>query len=93
MLSFRVIAYFVQVFMEKKVESPLTILQQAHNIWFLGDLVIYTFVVLVVSFLCNQKFSHDWKYLLAGAVLTCIPQVGYGFRGPFFIFITLQDTV
>ena len=84
MLSFGVIAYFVQVFMEKKVESPLTILQQAHNIWFLGDLVIYTFVVLVVSFLCNQKFSHDWKYLLAGAVLTCIPQVGYGFRGPFF---------
>lgn len=83
MLSFGVIAYFVQMFWEKG-ESPMMILQQAHSIWFLGDLVIYTLVVLAVSFLCNQKFSHDWKYLLAGVILTCLPQVGYGFRGPFF---------
>lgn len=83
MLSFGLIAYIVQAFFGK-AESFLSILQHAHSIWFLGDLVIYTFVVFVVSFFCNQKFLHDWKYLLAGVFLTCIPQIGYGFRGPFF---------
>ena len=83
MLSFGFISYVVQLFWGMS-ESPLSILQHAHSIWFLGDLVIYTFVVLAVSLLCNQKFAHDWKYLLAGVFLTCIPQVGYGFRGPFF---------
>ena len=83
MLSFGVISYLVQLFWGMS-ESPLSILQHVHSIWFLGDLVIYTFVVLAVSFLCNQNFSHDWKYLLAGVIFTCIPQVGYGFRGPFF---------
>lgn len=83
MLSFGFISYLVQLFWGMS-ESPLSILQHAHSIWFLGDLVIYTLVVLAVWLPCNQKFTHDWKYLLAGVFLTCIPQVGYGFRGPFF---------
>lgn len=83
MLSFGFISYLVQLFWGMS-ESPRSILRHTHNIWLLGDLVIYTFVVLAVSLLCNQKFAQDWKYLLAGVFLTYIPQVGYGFRGPFF---------
>lgn len=83
MFSFGLLVYVVQLFLGK-IASPLVIFQEAHNIWFLGEIIINTFVVLIVFFFCNGRLSHDWKYLLGGMVLTCIPKVGYGFSGPFF---------
>lgn len=48
---------------------------QAEKIWFLGDLAINTIIMLCLWYFCNDNFSHDWKIIILGIPLACIPKL------------------
>ena len=62
-------------------------LGNARGIWFLGDLVLNTLVVLILSFFCTKNFSHDWKIFLWGIPLTMIPIITYSMPWMYFYFV------
>lgn len=63
--------------------------RQAHRIWFLGDLVINTVLLVSVAKICSGEFKKDVKLFILLMPLSAIPYIGYGelglFMYPFFV--------
>lgn len=67
---------------------PFYWLTQARGIWFLGDLAVNTLITLCLWHMCKGQFKHDWKFLILGVPLACIPKITYISPHMYLYFMT-----
>lgn len=60
----------------------MSYLKATHGIWFLGDLAINSFIVVVLlTVLKSDIYGVKWMYLAGGVIFAMLPKIGYGGNG------------